>query len=163
MNIRKTTFILITIILFFSCKKNNLEQELYKIIFSYMKENIPKTDVIDSMKVISIDTLTPSSFLQLYNQSLNNQIELLNQQFLEAQELENDSLADLIGKKNILTFNKIDSVERLLNSPTLDKSSIWGYFVITQIFITHPDREKEVLDIGFPITKEMKIKELDLQ
>lgn len=161
---KKHLLIIISITLLFSCTspEKRLEKKLFNTIKDYMAANTAKTDIIDSISIIDIDTLTPATYMFLYNESLQNKIEDLNQQYAYAMDDGNDSLADIIGKKNIATFNKIDSCEKALKSPSLDKSSVWGYFVITKVYIHHPDNEKEIIDIGFPITKEFIVKELDL-
>jgi hypothetical protein len=127
-----------------------------------MDVNKGKEDKIDSISILDIDTLTPATYLFLYQQSLQNQANILGQQYAQATEEGDVALADSLDKRNVKTLNKLDSCTKAIESPTVEKGTVWGYFVITKVYIKHPDNTPEVMDIGFPITKEFKVYEMDL-
>jgi hypothetical protein len=145
-----------------STPKEKLEKKLKKSIAEYMDVNKGKEDKIDSISILDIDTLTPATYLFLYQQSLQNQANILGQQYAQATEEGDVALADSLDKRNVKTLNKLDSCTKAIESPTVEKGTVWGYFVITKVYIKHPDNTPEVMDIGFPITKEFKVYEMDL-
>lgn len=145
-----------------STPKEKLEKKLKKSITEYMEVNKGKEDKIDSITIQDIDTLTPASYLFLYQQSLQNQANMLGQQYAQATEDGDTAVAESLDKRNVKTLNKLDSCTKAIESPTVDKGTLWGYFVITKVYIKHPDNTTEAMDIGFPITKEFKVYEMDL-
>lgn len=145
-----------------SSPTEKLEKKMLKSITQYMDDNKAKADIIDSITIVDIDTLTPASYLYLYQQSLQNKAELLGQQYAAATEEGDLVAAESVNKENVKTLNKLDSCMKAVASPKVDKSSVWGYFVISKIYLKHPDNEVEVMDIGFPITADFKVKEMDL-
>jgi hypothetical protein len=145
-----------------STPKEKLEKKLKKSITEYMEVNKGKEDKIDSITIQDIDTLTPASYLFLYQQSLQNQAEMIGKKFAEAMEEGDVSASESLDKRNVKTLNKLDSCTKAIESPTVDKGTLWGYFVITKVYVKHPDNTTEAMDIGFPITKEFKVYEMDL-
>ena len=161
---KKWLFFGVVLIGIVSCSspKEKLVKNLRSTIIKYMDANKGKSDKIDSIVILDIDTLTPASYMFLYQQSLQNKVEALGQQQGQASESGNDELSESIAKESGKTLNKLDSCNKALENPSMDKSSVWGYFVITKIYVKHPDNEVEVMDIGFPITADFKVKEMDL-
>lgn len=145
-----------------SSPKEKLEKKLHQTISQYMEQNKGKEDKIDSITIQDIDTLTPATYLFLYQQSLQNQAEMIGKKYAEATEDGDITTAESLGKQNVKTLNKLDSCTKAIESPTVEKSVLWGYFVITKVYIKHPDNTIEISDIGFPITKDFKVYEMDL-
>ncbi len=161
---KKLIFSIFVVIAIVSCSspEKKLEKKLMIPIKSYMEANKGKQDVIDSIVIMDIDTLTPATYLFLYQQSLLNKADALGLQLRDFPEDDKSEEYQYVVLQNIKTLNKIDSCNIALASPTLEKSVVWGHFVITKIYVKHPDNMPEVLDIGFPITIDNKVYEMDL-
>ncbi len=161
---KKWIYLSVILLGFAACStpKEKLEKKLLKSITEYMEVNKGKEDKIDSITILDIDTLTPATYLFLYQQSLQNQANILGQQYAQATEEGDVALADSLDKRNVKTLNKLDSCTKAIESPTVEKGIVWGYFVITKVYLKHPDNTTEAMDIGFPITKEFKVYEMDL-
>lgn len=163
-NMKKLIYFMLILIGFVACSspKEKLEKKLLKSITQYMEANKGKADIVDSIVIQDIDTLTPATYLFLYQQSLQNKAEMLGQQYAVATDEGDTTVLESINNENIKTLNKLDSCDKAIKSPSVDKGTLWGYFVITKIYVKHPDNEVEVMDIGFPITADFKVKEMDL-
>lgn len=142
--------------------KEKLEKKLMSTINDYMEINKGKEDNIDSIVIKDIDTLTPATYLFLYQQSLQIKAESIGQQYAAATEDGEEKKGEALDKENVRVLNKLDSCTRAMESPNVDKSTVWGYFVITKIYIKHPDNTCEIMDIGFPVTKDYKVYEMEL-
>ncbi len=155
-------FLLLGILASCSNQEKKLEKKLLNTISNYMELNKGKQDVIDSIVVLDIDTLTPQSYLFLYQQSLQTRADGLWTQIVKANEVGDLAMTESLNKQNTKTLLKLDSCTKAYENPNADKSSVWGYFVITKVYLKHPDNSVEVVDIGFPITSDFKVYEMDL-
>ncbi len=145
-----------------SSPEKRLEKKLMTTIKSYMDVNKGKQDVVDSIVILDIDTLTPATYLFLYQQSLLNKAELLTQKLSKMEEDTDSDEFKTLSFENAKTQIKIDSCTKVLENSTVENGIVWGYFVITKVYIKHPDNTPEILDIGFPITEDYKVYEMDL-
>lgn len=164
MNIKRFIyfFILLGIVASCSTPEEKQEKKILASITDYMEANKGKQDVVDSIVIIDVDTLTPHSYLFLYQQSLQTKADGIWAQIGKAEEEGNEELSSSLNKENTKTLTKLDSCTQAYESPTVDKSTVWGYFVITKVYIKHPDNTVEAMDIGFPLKADFKVYEMDL-
>lgn len=155
-------FSLLGILASCSTPEEKLEKKIRSSITSYMDVNKGKQDVVDSIVILDIDTMTPHSYLFLYQQSLQIKADDLWSQIVKATEEGNEANLPTLNQQNAKTLIKLDSCTKAYESPSADKSTVWGYFVITKVYIKHPDNTVEVMDIGFPLTADFKVYEMDL-
>lgn len=166
---KKTIFlclVIITSITYFSCTRQETidREKLVKTIDDYVKKNIPEQRTLDSISILKIDSLTDFTYIMFYQQFLENSIEMLNMEMNLALTMGDAEKAAQKSEKISEVWSKSDLYSAYIEDHKGDdKTPFKMYFVITKVYYKLPDKTQEIQDMGFPIDKDFKVVELNLE
>ena len=165
---QKVIFIICSLLFcFYACKDKTtvLNQKLKTTITRYMESSVEGFKV-DSIKILGIDSLTDMQYAYLNKVVYQNYEEQLEQSYIlyitpmTEQEWDEQERVNLQLEK---VKNQIISCDSILLHPNTDTVKFQYFFVATHIFGKNKQAQSEEYEIGFPIDKKFKIKELDLE
>jgi len=160
-------FILILVVFVcavFGCgnQDKKLKMELTKIITSYMEENMDGFKV-DSVSVLGIDSLTDLEFAYFQKIIFENRVsEILADRVLyyPTTDEEFDEQEKLQAQLQTIK-NRILLCDGILLDNRTDTVSIQYFFVATKIFGKDKKGDIQTHEIGFPMDKNLTVKEID--
>lgn len=142
-----------------------LNRKLKSTITRYMESSIEGFRV-DSIRILGIDSLTDLQYAYLNKVVYQNYEEQLEQHYLlyvtpdTEEEWDEQERVQLQLQKIKDQLLRCDSI---LLSPGTDTVKLQYFFVATHVFGKNKHAEAEVHEVGFPISKQFKVMELNVE
>jgi uncharacterized lipoprotein NlpE involved in copper resistance len=164
----KKQFILVSIVVIYSVfgcenQSDKLNRKIAKIITSYMEENIDGL-TIDSVSIMKIDSLTDLDFAYLQKIIYENkESEICANKMLYIYPDSDEEFE--IKEKLQLQLQTVRNCIMLCNNVLLDDKTDTVFvnylFVDAKIFGKDKKENIQIYEIGFPIDKNLNVKEID--
>jgi hypothetical protein len=146
-------------------KKEVLNQKLKKTITQYMESSVEGFKV-GSIRILGIDSLTDLQYAYFNKIVYQNYEEQLEQNYIlyitpmTEQEWDEQERVSLQLER---IKNQIIRCDSILLDPRTDTVKFQYFFVVTNIFGKNKNAESEEHEIGFPIDRKFKVRELDME
>jgi hypothetical protein len=167
LKVKRILFICAVSLLFYACgdRQGALNQKLKSAISQYMESSVEGFKM-DSIKILGIDSLTDLQYTYFNKVIYQNQKEQLEQNYIlyitpaNEQEWDEQERINLQLEKIKSKIMQCDSI--LLDSRT-DTVKFQYFFVSTQLFGKNKKAQSEVYEIGFPIDRQFKVREVEME
>jgi hypothetical protein len=146
-------------------KQEVLNRKLKNTITRYMESSVEGFKV-ESIRILGIDSLTDFQYAGFNKVIFQNYEEVLEQNYIlyvtPATDEEWDE-QERISLQLEKIKNKIVQCDSILLSPTTDTVRFQYFFVAAKVFGKNKNAQSELHEIGFPMDKKFKVKELDVE